>query len=191
MGQRPVANILRLALLYAGIGVLIWLSKPTPWSVAIGVPLIALGELVRVWAAGYLVKTRQLITSGPYRHTRNPLYLGRFLILTGLGVAAWLPWGLNLLLLFLGWVGFFGYYLPRKERIEPARLEETHGEPYRRYREAVPPLFPHWGAWPAGAQSWKLENFVRNREYMMILGLGLIAAYLVFKATTGAPAGMP
>jgi len=190
MGNRPVANVLRLAFLYAGIGVLIWLSRPTPWSVALGVPLIALGEAVRVWAAGYLIKTRELITSGPYRHTRNPLYLGRFLILTGLGIAAWLPWGVNLVLLVLGWIGFFGYYLPRKERIEPARLEETHGEPYRRYRDAVPPLFPRWGAWPAGSQSWKLENFMRNREYMMIIGLGLISAYLVLKATSAYPAAI-
>jgi protein-S-isoprenylcysteine O-methyltransferase Ste14 len=187
MGQRPVSNILRLAFLYLGIAILIYLSKPTPWSVAIGVPLIALGEVVRVWAAGYLVKTRQLITGGPYRHTRNPLYFGRFLILTGLGIAAWLPWGFNLVLLLAGWIGFFGYYLPRKERIEPARLEETHGEPYRRYRDAVPALFPRWCAWPQGEQRWKLENFMRNREYMMIVGLGLIAAYLVYKAMLVVP----
>jgi protein-S-isoprenylcysteine O-methyltransferase Ste14 len=182
MGQRPVANILRLVFLYAGIAILIYLSKPTLLSVAIGVPLIALGEAVRVWAAGYLVKTRQLITGGPYRHTRNPLYLGRFLILTGLGIATWLPYGLNLVLLIAGWIGFFGYYMPRKERIEPARLEETHGEPYRRYQDAVPALFPRFGAWPRSDQRWMLENFMRNREYMMIVGLGLIAAYLVNKA---------
>lgn len=187
MGQRPVANILRLAFLYAGIAFLIYWSRPTPWSVAIGVPLIVLGEIVRVWAAGYLVKTRQLITGGPYRHTRNPLYLGRLLILTGLGLAAWLPWSLNLVLLVAGWIGFFGYYLPRKERIEPARLEEIHGEPYRRYRAAVPALFPRFGAWPPGEQRWMLENFMRNREYMMIVGLGLVAAYLVAKALQAVP----
>jgi len=38
-----------------------------------------------------LHKTVALITSGPYRYTRNPLYLGRLLILTGLFIAATLP----------------------------------------------------------------------------------------------------
>ena len=36
---------------------------------------------------------------------------------------------------------FFGYYMPRKERIEPARLEALHGEEYRKYNAAVPALF--------------------------------------------------
>ena len=84
---------------------------------------------MRFWAAGHLHKNVDLVTSGPYRFTRNPLYLGRLLIFSGLAVMARLPWGLNLVaVLPLGWAVFFLYYLPRKERVEPARLAELHGE---------------------------------------------------------------
>ena len=36
----------------------------------------ALGEALRIWAAGHLEKSREVTSSGPYRYTRHPLYLG-------------------------------------------------------------------------------------------------------------------
>ena len=121
---------------------LVLLGKPRPAEVALGFAIAALGEAVRFWAAGHLLKTKELITSGPYRYTRNPLYLGRFLILTGLCVMCRLPYYANWILLFGGYAVFFFYYMPRKERVEPARLRAVHGEAYDRYFNAVPALFP-------------------------------------------------
>ena len=45
-----------------------WLSRPTPESLALGVPVSALGLALRAWAAGCLAKNRQLATGGPYAY---------------------------------------------------------------------------------------------------------------------------
>ena len=132
----------RLASVYLVIALLAALSKPTPLSVTVGFAVMLVGEALRFWAAGHLLKTEELVTSGPYRHTRNPLYLGRLLIFTGLSVMTPLPRGANWVVLALGLAVFFGYYLPRKERVEPARLRERHGEAFERYFRAVPALIP-------------------------------------------------
>jgi len=182
MSERSTTEILRLTLLFAAILVLAATSHPRPWSVITGAVLVAAGEAVRVWAAGHLYKTHELITSGPYRFTRNPLYLGRFLILTGLGVMAWYGPLINLGVIGLGWLLFFGYYMPRKERIEPARLEQVHGEAYRRYFEAVPALFPTLRPWPDNGQRWRADRFARNREHWMIVGLLLLIVLFAVRA---------
>ena len=182
--NKTLAN-LRLAALFVTVAALLWISHPTPLSVYVGFGLVALGESIRFWAAGHLFKTLELITSGPYRFTRNPLYLGRLLIFTGVAVMAWLPYGVNLVVLVLGWAGFFGYYLPRKERVEPDRLRRTHGEPYDRYFKAVPALFPTPIPYPApSAGGWSSDRMLRNREQWMVLGLLLISAFMLWRAHT-------
>lgn len=176
-------GLLRVALVYALVALLLILSRPTPWSLALGFPFVAAGCALRVWAAGHLRKSIELVTTGPYRYTRNPLYLGRLSIFTGLCLMARLPWGLSLVVLAGGFCVFFVYYLPRKERVEPARLGATHGQAYDAYRRAVPPLFPALRPWPgAGAGRWRRERMLRNREHWMIAGLLVVTALLTWRA---------
>ncbi len=179
-------GVLRVLSVYVIVGLLGIMSRPDPTSVTIGAVLIILGESVRFWAAGHLYKTVELITSGPYRFTRNPLYLGRLLIFTGICVAAPLPYfGLPLhwIVLALGWAIFFGYYLRRKERVEPARLRKTHGEPYDRYFKAVPALFPTLKPYGlASSTGWSSDRMLRNREHWMVIGLIVIIIALLWRA---------
>ena len=182
----PILAKLRLLAMAVFIVALVALARPTVVSVVCGLVFVIAGESVRFWAAGHLFKTRELITSGPYRYTRNPLYLGRLLIFTGVAVMALLPYGLNWVILVLGWPFFFFVYLRRKERVEPARLLRFHGEAYQRYFEAVPALFPTARPFSGeGSQGeWKMERMLRNREYMMVLGLTLFTAFLLWRALT-------
>ena len=174
---------LRVIAIYALIGALLALSRPTPSSVSVGFVFVAAGEILRLWAAGHLHKTVTLITSGPYRHTRNPLYLGRLLIFTGIAIMATLPAFGNWIVLVCVHVIFLGYYLPRKERVEPARLRETHGERYAVYFDAVPALLPRLTAWPGGANDgWHSARLVRNREHWMALGVALVTLFLLWRA---------
>jgi protein-S-isoprenylcysteine O-methyltransferase Ste14 len=182
MANRSTAEIVRLTLLYAFVGTLIAFSDPRPWTVVSGGVLVVLGEAVRVWAAGHLFKTQRLITSGPYRFTRNPLYLGRFLILTGIAVMAWFSWTINMTVLLATWALFFSYYMPRKERIEPQRLERIHGSAYRAYRDAVPALFPRRAPWPDDGERWQRQRFARNREHLMLAALVVVLALCAGKA---------
>ena len=178
-----ILGLMRLVTTFAFVGVLVWFAKPNPVGVTVGFVVVALGEIVRFWAAGHLLKTQELITSGPYRYTRNPLYLGRFLILTGLAIACSLPYGTNWILLLVGYLVFFLYYLPRKERVEPARLREFHGEAFDRYFREVPALFPRLSPYEAGsAGGWSSDRMLRNREHWMIVGLSLVFLFLLWRA---------
>jgi len=170
---------MRLAAMYTLAGVLVAMARPTPFWLAAGLVFLVPGEALRWWAAGHLLKSKELVTSGPYAYTQNPLYLGRLLILTGLALMCRTPAGLNWIALGLGLAGFFGYYLPRKLRVEGARLESRHGERWRAYGAGVPILFPAWRRFP-GAESgpWSWARMVRNREYLMVLGLAAIVWFL-------------
>ncbi len=70
-------------------------ARPTITSIVIGLIMAALGESVRFWGVSYAgsetrttgtVGGSQLVTSGPYSHVRNPLYVGNILMYVGVGV---------------------------------------------------------------------------------------------------------
>ncbi len=182
-GYNRALAAFRLTATFAFIVVLVAFAKPKPAEVAVGFVIAALGEVIRFWAAGHLLKTKELITSGPYRYTRNPLYLGRFLILTGLCVMSRLPYFANWVLLAVGYVVFFFYYMPRKERVEPARLRAVHGEAYDRYFKAVPALLPTFKPYASASNlGWSSDRMIRNREVWMVAGILAITLFLLWRA---------
>ncbi len=75
--------------------------------------------------------TPSLIPQGPYRFTRNPMYLGATTILLGLGVASDNLWICVLALVALGIVHVIAV-LP-----EERYLSEKFGESYTQYRARV------------------------------------------------------
>jgi protein-S-isoprenylcysteine O-methyltransferase Ste14 len=173
---------LRLVALYLVIAGLLVFARPTPVALWIGLSFVAVGEALRIWAAGYLQKNTELVTAGPYRHVRNPLYVGRVLIFTGLATMAWLPHRLSLPALAVGYAVFFGLYMRRKELVEPARLRRLHGDTYERYHLAVPAVWPSLTAYDRPSSSnWSWERFRRNREHWMVLGLLGVTVFLVWR----------
>jgi hypothetical protein len=168
---------------YALAAALLLPARPRPGTLIAGFLCVAVGEGLRIWSAGHLIKSRRLVTTGPYRWVRNPLYLGRLLIFTGLCVAASLPYAANWFVLSGGWAVFFGYYMPRKERVEPARLRAIHGEAYERYRRAVPSLLPVRGAWADAERGrWSRDRALRNREHWMVVALAAVLVFLAWRA---------
>jgi len=156
-------------------------AHPTLHSVDMGLPLLVAGVALRLWAAGHLLKVRELTVSGPFAHTRNPLYVGTLLIgsgfaLTAGSAAAAIAAPIGLLL-------FFGSYFPRKERKESALLESLYGERYRVYHAAVPALVPRWRAWSAGqeARSWSFERVRGNSELGVTLTVALAITALALR----------
>jgi protein-S-isoprenylcysteine O-methyltransferase Ste14 len=65
------------------------LARPNKLSLIIGGIIVFAGEGVRVWASGHLIRNQEVTTSGPYAYLRDPLYLGRFLLLIGFCIMAW------------------------------------------------------------------------------------------------------
>jgi protein-S-isoprenylcysteine O-methyltransferase Ste14 len=108
---------------------------------ALGVGLILAGVAIAVWArglfrrAGTTVKPFQessaLVTAGPYRLTRNPMYVGMVSVLLGAGL--WLGSLLPLLV-----VPIFATWIERRFiRHEEAGLERKFGSAYREYTGRV------------------------------------------------------
>jgi len=75
--------------------------------------------------------TTALVTSGPYRFTRNPMYLGMAALYAGLALALGAIWSLALLPAVIAVVD--RKVIPGEER----RLEAKFGGQYAAYRERV------------------------------------------------------
>ena len=65
-----------------------WFAQPTLGSIALGAAIAAVGEALRIWAAGHLNKSREVTASGPYRWFAHPLYVGSSIMGVGLAVAS-------------------------------------------------------------------------------------------------------
>jgi protein-S-isoprenylcysteine O-methyltransferase Ste14 len=104
------------------------------------------GVALRFWASSTIFNTgkgtplysrppKALVTTGPHRLIRNPLYLGGFLIY--LGIIVTIP---SLFLAILGLIGLPITYIGiiREEK----GLERRFGEDYRRYKQSVPGWIP-------------------------------------------------
>jgi protein-S-isoprenylcysteine O-methyltransferase Ste14 len=72
-----------------------------------------------------------LVTSGPYRFSRNPMYLGMALLYVGLALGVGVIWALALLPVVLVIVD--RYVIPPEERF----LEARFGHEYRIYKARV------------------------------------------------------
>ena len=70
-----------LGFLFAAIFLIF--AKPELLTLFMGGAIAVVGLLVRAWAAGHIRKNQTLAVSGPYAHTRNPLYLGSFILGVG------------------------------------------------------------------------------------------------------------
>lgn len=100
---------------------------------------IAVGTMIRVWAGGFLRKDSRPAVGGPYRWTRNPLYLGTYLMAVGVAGATG---SLALLALVSAlFAGLYRYIILDEE----LKLREIFGEPYVRYCARVPRFLPWRG----------------------------------------------
>jgi protein-S-isoprenylcysteine O-methyltransferase Ste14 len=86
--------------------------------------------------------TRQLVITGPYRRTRNPMITAVAAIL--LGEVALL--GSPSLIVYL--LAFFAINHAYFILSEEPRLAERFGDPYRRYKQAVPRWIPRKTPYP-------------------------------------------
>ncbi len=180
--RSKILGYARLAFIYLFMALLVIFSKPTPLFFYAGLFFVIVGEAFRFWAAGHLIKSKELITSGPYRHTQHPLYLGRFLILTGFCIMAQLRYNINLAILIIGYCVFFLYYLRRKIRVEGNRLKEIHGEKWVEYSRNVRVFFPRVKGYGEPGGVWSSQKMLMNREHFMVIGITIVSLLFLFKA---------
>ena len=180
MTYSEVAKSLRLPLGFIlGISYLIF-ARPTPLTLAVGGTIALIGVIVRGWASGHISKNERLATSGPYAHTRNPLYFGSFLIAAGFAIAA--HWALLLLV-----VAFFVLiYAPTMQR-EKANIAERFPEAYDTYAANVPAFVPRptpWKATPPDSDeggAFSFDLYMKHGEWKAGLTYALVMVWLVWQ----------
>ncbi|MEO5657282.1 MAG: isoprenylcysteine carboxylmethyltransferase family protein [Nitrospiria bacterium] len=143
-------------------------AHPTVRSIVGGLPLVLLGEALRTWASGYLRKDDELTVSGPYAYSRNPLYLGSFIL--GLGFSVMTGWWWMVAV----FAAVFLFMYRTTIRREEDTLAAKFGARFEGYRAAVPWLFPRWPAPPldgAPRQTFEWRLVKKHREFNTWLGL--------------------
>jgi protein-S-isoprenylcysteine O-methyltransferase Ste14 len=156
----------------------LFFARPRPSTLLAGAAVSLVGLLLRAWAAGHIRKNDALAVSGPYAYTRNPLYLGSFLLGLGFTIGAG-QWVLGVLFALL----FLGIYLPVM-RVESGTLAQLFGDDFQRYARTVPLFFPRVTPYRSGEAKIGFDSslYLRYREYRAALGLLICWAFLVFKA---------
>ena len=165
----------------------LWRRAPLPSAIAWSLALVLPGLWLRGYAAGYVKKNRELTQTGPYAHTRNPLYLGSMLIAFGFALAL-LSWPVALVLA----IGFLVIYVPvvaSEERF----LRGTFPD-FDSYCQRVPRLIPRITPAPPSSEErsvsanvtevpsgkFSLVLYLKHREYNALIGAALLYLSLIF-----------
>lgn len=169
-----IAKRIRVPLGFAFAVLYLWLAKPTPTSVVIGLALVILGIFVRTVASGHVQKNEQLATSGPYAYTRNPLYLGSLILAIGFAITGRNWWiGSGIVIFFLA------IYLP-VIRAEEDFLRSRFAE-FAEYARHVPRLLPRLTPFGNRQSGFSSQLYWKHREYNAAVGACAIMAFLVAK----------
>jgi protein-S-isoprenylcysteine O-methyltransferase Ste14 len=115
-----------------------------PWRAGVGLVLFVLGLGLAVWARVHLGRNwgtpmaqkdePELVTSGPYRVVRHPIYSG--ILVAGVGTAVALGW------LWLAAVGLAGIYFIYSATVEEGYLAEQFPDSYPPYKRSTKMLVP-------------------------------------------------
>jgi len=122
--QHPAVQVLGVALAAAGIATAFWAQ-------------MAMGAS---WRIGIDENERTaLVTTGPFRWVRNPIFTAVLVALLGLALMVPNPVAL------LGWAVALTGIETQVRRIEEPHLHRLHGEPYTRYAAKVGRFLPGLG----------------------------------------------
>ncbi|MDX1460418.1 MAG: isoprenylcysteine carboxylmethyltransferase family protein [Xanthomonadales bacterium] len=151
-----------------------WAAEPGTQRATLGLGLVLIGQVFRIFAAGTIFKNRELATQGAYSLVRHPLYLGNLLILGGFSWASGNWWvAATVALFFLIWY-------PAAIRYEDGKLERLFGDAWRTWSRDIPAVLPVRLNWsPMTDTSWSAhQSLFRNGELYITVYLAGCAAWL-------------
>ena len=106
--------------------------------IGIGFIILSVGSLLfRGQGFPLMILTEKLADNSLYKRTRNPMMLGLFLTLIGIGLLV----GSSFFTLW-SLIGFIPAIIFWLKFVEERELEMRFGQPYREYKQRVPFLFP-------------------------------------------------
>jgi protein-S-isoprenylcysteine O-methyltransferase Ste14 len=123
---------------------------PRPFSIILALPIFLFALFLIGWSVLNFLRAKgtpvpfnpppQLVTTGPYAYTRNPMLTGVFSLLFAFGVFFG---SVSLLVVFTPLFIFINFW--ELKSIEEPELEKRLGEEYIKYRERTPMFFPGFG----------------------------------------------
>jgi hypothetical protein len=152
--------------------IVMWLAAPTGRVLVVGSVIAAVGEALRIWAAGHLNKSREVTVSGPYRWFAHPLYVGSSIMGVGLAVASGSAMVAVLIAVYLA------VTIGAAIRSEEAFLRQKFGDRYDRYRRGRD---DERNALEQ-TRRFSLAQAIANREYRAMTGVMVVVLLLLLKA---------
>lgn len=113
----------------------------------LSIPFIVFGSFLVIWSVSCFIKAKgtpvpfnppkDLVTTGPYARSRNPMITGVFVVLLGIGIYLC---SYSLILFYLPAFIFFNYMELKK--VEEPELEKRLGEKYFEYKNKTSMFLP-------------------------------------------------
>lgn len=148
------------------------------WWIGFGLAMI--GEAIRTWASGYIIKNEELSCLGPYSIVRNPLYFGSFFLGMGLTLMSGARW-----LILLYPILFLPVYFETIRREEKALREKFNVE-HENYCGRVPSFFPNPALYRPAGSEWDLQRVIYvHKEWTNWFLLAGLASYFYFLLQAG------
>jgi protein-S-isoprenylcysteine O-methyltransferase Ste14 len=172
-----IARRIRVPLGFAFTVIYLWLARPTLLFMVLSLGLVIPGIWLRAYASGYVKKNAELTMTGPYAHTRNPLYLGSMLIAFGFALSSRSVW------IALALAALFALIYVPVIRSEESFLRSKFSG-FDAYAARVPRLLPRLT--PAindvpESGSFSPELYKKHREYNALIGAVAIYAALALR----------
>lgn len=169
MNVREVLARRRVTLGFVFGALALWFAQPTAASLVPGAAIAAIGEGLRVWAAGHLRKSSEVTTSGPYKLFAHPLYVGSAILGVGLAVAS----ASVIVALLVG--AYLTVTLTAAIREEEAFLGRRFGSQYSEYRRR--------GTGDEASRRFSMAQAIANREHRAVAGVVAVLLLLLWKSS--------
>jgi len=137
----------------------------------LGYTFLVAGLGLRMWSMFYLGsrKSRELVTEGPFSICRNPLYVGTFMILTGLSLCFE-----NLVMLIFATSVAIPVHVAVVWR-EERHLKQLFRDEYEAYSRATPRFLFRLGSYHSSEQV-SVSTKVTRRVVIDVLGVAMVPA---------------
>ena len=157
-----------------------------PYASNFAISLILLGLATRMYASGFVLKNKELSTTGPYAFVRHPLYTGNIMILIGLCLINGFFWSFVTAFIFL-W-----FYYPTAIEYEDRKLKSLFPDTWEEWASITPALMPKMNLKDTingkifsqlDLRSWSLKkSLVTNYEPVIVI---YVMAWLIVIGNRG------
>ena len=146
-----------------------------PSQIEAGYVIAIIGLMIRLIASGYVLKNKELSTTGPYSYVRHPLYTGNLILLLGLAIINGLWWSF-----FVGFL-FAIFYYPTAIEYEDRKLKQLFPDDWPQWANKTPALWPKQGSKDTDRglsfNEWSFSKSLRSNYEPVIVGY--VVAWLI------------